>query len=167
MPRRISVFVSVASIFSALTAAATYLIHVPSPTGGYTHIGDTVIYLSALLFGPAVGLAVGVIGPLAADLLVGYPRWYVTIVAHGLQGYIAGLGKGKRLRAQVMLIVAAGLLMSFTYFIVNVIIKGAELALLLLAGDIFGQSLISWLLSLALLKPLEKNVVVRKAASMI
>ncbi|MEM4638396.1 MAG: hypothetical protein QXT93_00775, partial [Thermofilum sp.] len=73
----------------------------------------------------------------------------------------------KRLRAQVMLIVAAGLLMSFTYFIVNVIIKGAELALLSLARDIFGQSLISWLLSLALLKPLEKNAVVRKAASMI
>lgn len=126
-----------------------------------------MIYLAALLFGPSVGAAVGAIGPLVADLLVGYPRWYVSIVAHGVQGYIAGLGRGKRLRAQVMLLVAAGLVMSFTYFTVNVHIKGVAPAVVSLVRDIFGQSLISWILSLMLVKPLEKNPVVQKAASMV
>lgn len=167
MSRRISVFVSISSIFTALTAALTYLVHIPSPTGGYTHIGDTVIYLSALLFGPVVGLVVGAVGPLIADLLVGYPRWYVTIIAHGLQGYIAGFGRGKRLKTQVMLIVIAGLLMSFTYFTVNVYIKGPAPALISLARDIFGQSLISWVLSVLLLKPLEESSIIQKAASMV
>jgi len=65
-----------ARVLSALTAVLTYLpgLAFPSPTGGYTHVGDTVIYLSALLFGPWMGLTVGLIGPVVADLLVGYPR---------------------------------------------------------------------------------------------
>jgi uncharacterized membrane protein len=165
--RRISVYVALVSMFSALTAALTYLVRVPSPTGGYTHIGDTVIYLAALLFGPSVGVAVGILGPLAADLLAGYPRWYVSIVAHGVQGYLAGLGRGRRFRAQAMLLVAAGLAMSFTYFAVNVYIKGVALATASLIRDVFGQSLVSWILSLLLVKPLEKNPVVQKAASMV
>jgi uncharacterized membrane protein len=165
--RRISVYVALVSMFSALTAALTYLVRVPSPTGGYTHIGDTIIYLAALLFGPSVGVAVGILGPLAADLLAGYPRRYVSIVAHGVQGYLAGLGRGRRFRAQAMLLVAAGLAMSFTYFAVNVYIKGVALATASLIRDVFGQSLVSWILSLLLVKPLEKNPVVQKAASMV
>jgi len=31
-----------------------------------------------------MGLTVGLIGPVVADLLVGYPRWFVTLAAHGL-----------------------------------------------------------------------------------
>ena len=170
--RRISVYVALVSMFSALTAALTYLVRVLSPTDGYTHIGDTIIrdtiiYLAALLFGPSVGVAVGILGPLAADLLAGYPRWYVSIVAHGVQGYLAGLGRGRRFRAQAMLLVAAGLAMSFTYFAVNVYIKGVALATASLIRDVFGQSLVSWILSLLLVKPLEKNPVVQKAASMV
>lgn len=165
--RKISVYVVLVFTFSALTAALTYLVRVPSPTGGYTHIGDTLIYLAALLFGPSVGVAVGILGPLAADLLAGYPRWYVSIVAHGVQGYLAGLGRGRRFRAQAMMLVAAGLAMSFTYFAVNVYIKGVALATASLIRDVFGQSLVSWILSLLLVKPLEKNPVVQKAASMV
>jgi ABC-type Co2+ transport system permease subunit len=70
-----------ARVLSALTAVLTYLpgLAFPSPTGGYTHVGDTVVYLSALLFGPWMGLTVGLIDPVVADLLVGYPRWFVTL----------------------------------------------------------------------------------------
>jgi len=169
--RRISVYVALVSMFSALTAALTYLVRVLSPTDGYTHIGDTIIrdtiiYLAALLFGPSVGVAVGILGPLAADLLAGYPRRYVSIVAHGVQGYLAGLGRGRRFRAQAMLLVAAGLAMSFTYFAVNVYINVA-LATASLIRDVFWRSLVSWILSLLLVKPLEKNPVVQKAASMV
>ncbi len=154
---------AVASVFSALTAVLTYLpgLALPSPTGGYTHVGDTAIYLAALLFGRAVGAVVGLVGPLVADLLIGYPRWYVTLVAHGLQGWIAGFGRGRRLPLQVAAMLAAGLVMSFTYFAANVLVKGLAPALASLARDVFGQTAVSVALATALLKPLERSQPVR------
>lgn len=69
----------------------------PSPTDGYTNIGDAAIFVAALLYGSGVGGLLGAIGPLIADLMIGYPRWLVTIIAHGGEGLMAGLGKGKKL----------------------------------------------------------------------
>lgn len=164
--KKTSVFLATVALFSALTAVLTATLRVPSPTG-YTHIGDVAIYLAALLFGSRVGVPVGIIGPTLADVLVGYPRWYVTVVAHGLQGFIAGMGRGKRLRTQVALMTAAGLVMSFTYFAVNVYVKGFTPALVSLQRDVFGQSLISIALASLLVKPLERNPVVKRASERI
>lgn len=164
-----SVFVALASTLSALTALLTYLpgLALPSPTGGYTHIGDTVIYLSALLFGPLMGTVVGLVGPVVADLLVGYPRWYVTLVAHGLQGFIAGLGRGRRFPLQLAAMVAGGLVMSLTYFAVNVYVKGLAPALVSLARDVFGQTAVSVALASILLKPLERSQPVKAAQKLL
>lgn len=168
-PRRGTVFAVIASVFSALTAVLTYFpgLALPSPTGGYTHVGDTIIYLVALLFGPVMGATVGLIGPVIADLLIGYPRWYVTLVAHGLQGYIAGLGKGKHFAAQLATMVAAVLVMSFTYFAVNIFVKGLAPALASLARDVFGQTAISVTLAAILLKPLERRQPVKAAQALL
>jgi len=162
-----SVFLAIVAVFSALTAALTSVSAIPSPTGGFTHVGDAVIYLAGLLFGGNVGLAVGLLGPTIADIVVGYPRWYVTLVAHGLQGFIAGMGKGKSLRTQVVVMITAGLVMSFTYFVVNVYVKGFAPALASLIRDIFGQMLVSVLLAALLVKPLERNEVVRKTSQLV
>ncbi|MEM1509274.1 MAG: ECF transporter S component [Thermofilaceae archaeon] len=167
MRGRVSIFIAVSSLFSALTAVLTYFLKVPSPTGGYTHIGDTMIYLASLLFGVKVGATVGLIGPVIADLVTGYPRWYVTIVAHGVQGAIAGIGQGKKTHFQVFLMILSGIVMSLTYFAVNVFVKGLSPALVSLARDVFGQTLISVALALLLLKPLERNVTVKKLSGMV
>lgn len=159
-------FIALVAVFSALCAVLTSAIAIPSPTG-YTHIGDTIIYLAALLFGSRLGLFVGLIGPTLADIVVGYPRWYVTLLAHGVQGYIAGMGKGKRYRTQVLIMLTAGIVMSFTYFVVNVYIKGLMPALTSLFRDIFGQTLVSVILSSLLVRPLEKNPLIQKVAQMI
>ncbi|PLJ77870.1 ECF transporter S component [Infirmifilum sp. SLHALR2] len=162
-----SVFLAIVAIFSALTAILTYFPRLPSPTGGYTHVGDTIIYLAGLLFGSKVGLAVGLLGPTIADIVVGYPRWYVTLMAHGLQGFIAGMGEGKSLRTQVVVMITAGLVMSFTYFVVNVYVKGFVPALDSLRRDIFGQTLASVLLAAILVKRLERNEFVRKTSQLV
>jgi uncharacterized membrane protein len=166
---RPSVFVALVSVLSALTAVLTYLpgLALPSPTGGYTHVGDTVIYLSALLFGPWMGLTVGLIGPVVADLLVGYPRWFVTLAAHGLQGLIAGLGRGRGFPLQLAAMILGGLVMSFTYFAVNVFVKGLGPALVSLARDVFGQTLVSVALASLLLKPLERSQPVKAAQKLL
>jgi uncharacterized membrane protein len=152
--------IAVVAVFSALTAVLTGTtgLALPSPTGGYTHVGDTAIYVAALLFGAKVGGLVGVIGPVTADLFVGYPRWFVTVLAHGTQGYIAGLGKGRGIISQVLLLAISGLIMSTCYFFVNIFIKGYPIALISYARDLFGQSLVSIILGLILTKAVEKTL---------
>jgi len=150
--------IALVAVFSALTAVLTGWTGVllPSPTGGYTHIGDTGINVAALLFGTKVGGLVGIIGPVVADLLVGYPRWFVTVLAHGAQGFIAGLGKGKNTLLQVALLAFSGFVMATTYFFVNVFIKGYPVAVISYMRDLFGQALVSLILGLVLVKAVEK-----------
>jgi uncharacterized membrane protein len=146
------------AVFSALTAVITGStgMVLPSPTGGYTNVGDTVIFIAALLLGSKVGGLVGVIGPVVADLFVGYPRWFVTVLAHGSEGFIAGLGKGKNILVQITLLLISGFAMATTYFVVNVFTKGYPLAVISYVRDLFGQALVSIILGLVLTKAVEK-----------
>ena len=150
--------IAIVAIFSALTAVLTSMTGAifPSPTGGYTHIGDTAINVAALLFGVKVGGLVGIIGPMAADLLVGYPRWFVTVLAHGTQGFVAGLGKGRNTVIQAILLVVSGFIMATTYFFVNIFIKGYPVAIISYVRDLFGQALVSIILGLILTKAAER-----------
>ncbi len=152
--------IAVVSVFSALTAILTSFVGsmFPSPTGGYTHIGDVGIFLAALLFGPKVGGAVGVIGPLIADLVIGYPRWFVSVLAHGAEGVIAGLGKDRKLLVRVAALAVAGFVMAFTYFIVNIYIKGYAPAMISFARDLFGQAGLSLIITLVLYEPVKRAV---------
>ncbi len=128
----------------------------PSPTGGYTHVGDTIVFMASLLFGPKVGMITGAIGSVAADLWVGYPRWFVSIPAHGLEGLIAGLGRRRGLPVQAVCCVLGGVVMASVYFYVNIFIKGWALAVLSYVRDILGQAGISIVLALILTKALRR-----------
>ena len=111
----------------------------------------------ALLFGCKVGGIVGIIGPVVADLVVGYPRWFVTVLAHGSQGFIAGLGRKKSTVTQVVLLVFSGIVMATTYFFVNIFIKGYPVAVISYMRDLFGQALVSIILGFILSKAIEKS----------
>jgi uncharacterized membrane protein len=150
--------VGLVAVFSALTAVVTSWtgLALPSPTGGYTNIGDTVIFLAALLFGARVGGLVGVVGPVVADILIGYPRWFVTVFAHGSEGFIAGFGRGRSLVVQVVLLAVSGFVMATSYFLVNVFIKGYPVAVISYVRDLFGQALVSIILALILTKGAER-----------
>jgi len=153
-----AVKISIVALFSALCAILTYFTKIPSPTGGYTHIGDVAIYVAALLFGSQIGGLVGLIGPVVTDLLVGYPRWYVTLIAHGLQGVIAGFARKKNTLLQFVLTFSAGVVMSLTYFGVNIFIKGLAPAIASLFRDVFGQTLISVIISVPLAQAISKRI---------
>ena len=58
--------------FAALTAIATLLIQIPSPTKGYINCGDALVNLSAWVLGGAYGAAAAGIGSAMADLISGY-----------------------------------------------------------------------------------------------
>jgi uncharacterized membrane protein len=153
-----SVEAATVAIFSALTAVLTAGVgaFIPSPTGGYTHIGDTVIFVAALLFGTRVGALSGAVGSVVADLAVGYPRWFVSIPAHGLEGAISGLGKGRHMIVQIIFCILGGFMMASIYFGVNLFIKGYPLAIISYARDFFGQALISLTLGIIFAKVIRK-----------
>lgn len=152
--------IAMIAVFSALTAVVTGTtgLMLPSPTGGYTNIGDTIIFVAALLFGTKVGGLVGVIGPVVADLYVGYPRWFVTVFAHGSEGFIAGLGKKRNIIIQTVLLVFGGFAMASVYFLVNIYIKGYPIAIISYTRDLFGQALVSIVLGLILTKAAERTL---------
>ena len=144
------------AVMSAAYAAAILLVIVPSPTGGYTHLGDFVVFVSALLFGYRVGGLVGIIGSVAIDFFTGYPRWFVSILAHGLEGLVPGLMKNKPFVVQILGCVIGGFLMATTYFLVNIYIKGLALALISYARDLFVQAGVSTVLALIVVKAVKK-----------
>jgi len=103
-----------------------------------------------------VGAITGVIGSVAADLWVGYPRWFVSIPAHGLEGLIAGLGRGRSLLTQVVLCVVGGVVMASVYFYVNIFIKGWALAIISYARDTVGQAGVSLILGIILTRAVQR-----------
>jgi uncharacterized membrane protein len=80
------------ALATALVAAATLAIRIPVPaTQGYINLGETAIYLTALLLGPAHGLVAGGLGPALADVLGGYAQFApFTLVIKGVEGWLAG-----------------------------------------------------------------------------
>lgn len=161
-PLLTSVEVAVVALFSALYAVLiilTFQIYpVPSPTGGFLHFGDFVVFLVALLFGIKVGGLVGVVGAVVADFYLAYPRWYVSILAHGLEGAIPGLTKKKGFVLQLVACIAGGFLMAATYFFVNIFIKGYPVAVISFVQDLFLQAGISIALGLPTVKIIERTL---------
>lgn len=80
------------ALFAALGCAATMAVKVPSPTGGYMNLGDTVVLLGAYCLGPAYGALAGGVGPALADLLGGYPVYVpATLVIKAVMALTAAL----------------------------------------------------------------------------
>ena len=74
-----------AAIFAAAIAVVTaYLLHIPIPTGGYVHLGDTLIYLAACLLPAPYAVAAAAVGAGLADLLTA-PMWVLpTLIIKAL-----------------------------------------------------------------------------------
>jgi uncharacterized membrane protein len=90
----------VTGVFTALVCVATisFTIYVPS-TRGFFNIGETMVYVTALLFGPLVGAFAGGVGSMLADILLGYYYYApATLVIKALEGVIVGfVGRKKSL----------------------------------------------------------------------
>ena len=143
-------FLGSVEVATVTTLSAVYAIAIvftgqafPSPTGGYLHFGDFVVFVAALIFGAKVGGLVGIVGAVVADFYLAYPRWYVTILAHGLEGVVPGFARRRNLLLQVVASGAGGFLMASTYFLVNVFLKGYPVAIISYVQDLFGQAAVS------------------------
>lgn len=89
--RRVQSIVT-AALLAALACAATMVIRVPSPTGGYLNLGDTAVLLGAFLLGPWLGALAGGVGSAMADALSGYMVYVpATLVIKAVMALVAGL----------------------------------------------------------------------------
>jgi uncharacterized membrane protein len=96
---KIGLQLAIAAVFAALVCVATlvFIVSVPA-TGGYFNVGETVIYVAALLFGPLVGAFAGGVGAAIADMLVAPQFAPGTLVIKCFEGAIVGFLNKKTLR---------------------------------------------------------------------
>ncbi|WP_167958728.1 ECF transporter S component [Anaerosporobacter faecicola] len=64
-----------AALMAALVYVATTIIRIPSPTEGFIHPGDGIVFLSGILLGPLYGGIAAGIGSMFVDLLAGYTHY--------------------------------------------------------------------------------------------
>jgi|YelNatPaOPRAMG01_1025707.scaffolds.fasta_scaffold54843_3 uncharacterized membrane protein len=84
--------VAVAGICAALVWLATvaFQLYIPE-TKGYFNIGESMVYASALLFGPTIGAFAGGVGSALADVTTGYLVYAPgTLIIKGIEGFVAG-----------------------------------------------------------------------------
>jgi uncharacterized membrane protein len=118
-------------LLSALTFVATMAIHVPSFNGGVIHLGDSMIFLTAIIFGKKYAAISGAVGMTMFDILSGYSIWapYTFIIKAGMGfivGSIAYMGgsKGDNGFKNAIGMLLAGIWMILGYYLAEVIISG-------------------------------------------
>ena len=83
---------AITALFTALVCVATIIfsIYVPA-TYGFFNLGESMVFLSAILFGPFVGAFAGGVGSALADLLLGYPHYAgATLLIKACEGAVVG-----------------------------------------------------------------------------
>jgi uncharacterized membrane protein len=121
----------------ALVVVATLVIRIPIPaTQGYINLGETMVYLTALLLGPVFGAVAGGVGSALADLLAGYGSFApFTLVIKGVEGGVCGWiagrvfgwpdGEGPRLvGGGIVACAVAGAWMVLGYFVAEAYLMG-------------------------------------------
>ena len=121
------------ALMTALTVVATVVLGFR--TGDFFfNCGDTVIFITAALFGPVPAMIAGGLGSFFADLAVYPATMFFTLVIKGLEGLLCGLlmklfrsnGQGKILSAVTgcAAMIVSGAFMMTGYFICNTFIYG-------------------------------------------
>lgn len=128
--------IAAAAIFAGLVAVATLIFVVPIPaTTGYFNLGETIIYIAALLLGPLVGAVAGG-GASIADILVAAQFAPGTATIKAIEGFLVGFiyqklnQKTKSVSfSATVAVVIGGFEMVAGYFLYETLILGYPVAL--------------------------------------
>lgn len=115
------------ALMAAIVFVATSIFHIPSFMG-VVHLGDSMIFVAALLLGRKKAATASAIGMCLFDLLNGYTAWApFTFVIKGVMGYIAGTiayrngYEGKKVFNNLFAFVVAGIFMIAAYYFSGVL----------------------------------------------
>ena len=82
---------STTALLAALCCMATLVLVIPSPTGGYMNLGDTIVLLGCYLLGPTYGAAAAGLGAALADVMSGYAIYApATLIIKAAMALLAG-----------------------------------------------------------------------------
>jgi uncharacterized membrane protein len=131
-----SLALSMISIFGAFTCVVTMVIAFPIPaTNGFINVGDAVVMITGLLFGPIIGGIAGGFGSSLADLFLGFTIYApATLIIKGLEGFFVGLIANPKKNYKwnyrdFIGVIVGGLIMVIGYFLYEVLIYGVPSAL--------------------------------------
>jgi len=151
---------AVIAVMVAVVAVLTFAVQIPIPaTGGYIHFGDVGVYFAAFAFGPIVGAIAGGVGCAIADIMSGYAIWApITLVAHGLQGFLAGyFGYKKGLVGMIVGWAIGSIALILVYFVGEWFIYGLGFAgALAEVGPNFIQMAVGGLIGIPLVLAIRK-----------
>ena len=121
-----------AALFTAaITVMTAYMLHIPLPTGGYIHLGDTLIYLAACLLPVPYAAAAAAIGAGLADLLTA-PMWVLPtlVIKAVLVLFFTSKSECILCPRNWAAVVAAGLFSPAAYALANCVMAGTMTAFL-------------------------------------
>ena len=131
--------VAISAIMTALVTVATIVIRIPTPpTRGYINLGDTMVMLSGVLFGPLIGAFAGGFGSALADAITGYAHWApFTLIIKGLEGLIVGYiaHRGEDFTGILLGTIIGGFIMVLGYFLIEVFFYGYPNAIVEVPGN--------------------------------
>ena len=126
----------IAAMFAAMIAVMTAFVQIKTPTGGYVHLGDSMIYLTASFLPLPYAVAASAIGGGIADLLV-YPETLIyTVIIKAMNSLFFSSKDDKLLtKRNALMTIPSGLVTVIGYSISKLIRQ-------LLAGDSFHSAVV-------------------------
>jgi len=119
---------TVMGLLIALTTMATMFFKVPTHIG-YTHLGDAMVFIAAILLGKKRGMVVAALGMCLADLLGGYFIWApITFSIKGIMALITaaiayrGNYEGKSIINNIFACILGGIWMIVAYYLANILL---------------------------------------------
>lgn len=155
---------AMSALMIALIFVCTYTVKIPNPaTGGYTHMGDCMMFLAVLVLGKKQGALAGGLGAALSDLLTGATLWVLpTFVIKLIMGWIMGSIVEMKLNENYGWIIGAilgGIWQSIAYTLVKIPMVGMAPAVASIPR-ILMQTLIGLVIYVVIAKLLERSSVV-------
>ena len=118
-----------AALLAALTAVATMIIRIPTPTQGYIHLGDGMVLICGILLGPGLGALAAGIGSMIFDLMTPEyaPEAWITFLRFFLMAWLcgviayAGAAAAKKFARNLVACLAGAVFSSLLYMIKGII----------------------------------------------
>jgi len=156
-------------LLTAMVFVSTRFINIRLPlsiNGGLIHMGNTILFMIAIVFGKKRGAIAGALGMGLFDVLSGWFLWApFTFVIRGAMGYIVGAAaEGKEGKKQLLYtlggIVAASVVMIGGYYVTEGILYGNWIApMTSIPGNVI-QLIIGTAIGLPLAEALKKTKVI-------
>lgn len=138
----------VAGLMAALVTVGTMLIQIPVGLSGYVHLGDSMVYLSGVLFGPVLGGLAAGLGSFFADMMSGYAVYALpTFIIKALDAAAIAIvykmvSRGsesitRKMIAYVLAFIVGSIVMASGYFLFETFLYGVGGAAVGVVANLF------------------------------